>query len=261
MDLYSITYKYYSLDPIAVTQSQLLPILANKKWQQTLQKDNWTQHSINELQKYHLPHEATNYYTDLRIIKYDNVKDSYWQINNFGYNLITRYTDCHILSDCHVIKILLNAKKWLKQKATTEKWPGQMQYLSTSNKLGHQIKLPEIYIKTHYKHTQHHTPHNAAGYQHPRVGYCKSAFARSNYIISNNYDVPKGIPLRHLNRKYQRKHPEAFPWLDDNEYIRSSHSTGWKYSTKFKHQYLVHQKKHQNVGYYDNFNEAKSLSM
>lgn len=256
MDLYLIKYKYYSLDPIAVTQSQLLPILANKKWQQTLCKDNWTQHSINELQKYHLPHEATNYYTDLQIIKYDNVKDSYWQINNFGYNLITQYTDCHILSDCHVIKILLNAKKWLKQKATTEKWPGQMQYLSTSNKLGHQIKLPEIYIKTHYKHTQHHIPHNATGYQHPRVGYCKSAFARSNYIINNNYDVPKGIPLRHLNRKYQRKHPEAFPWWDDNEYIRSSHSTGWKYSTKFKHQYLVHQKKHQNVGYYDNFNET-----
>ena len=45
------------------------------------------------------------------------------------------------------------------------------------------------------------------------------------------------LPLRHRNRQIMKKHPTFFPEFDDPEYSRSRHSTGWKYSTKKRHQY------------------------
>lgn len=238
MDLYLIDYKYFGFKSVAVTQDQLLPMLANKKWQKMLEKSNWKQNDFNEIRKYHLPKEAINYCTYLQIIKYSNVQNPYWQVSNFGRELKATTSKTEILSDCHTIKLILVAQKWLKEKAQTEKWSGQMEYLSVSNKLGKTAKLPAIYIKTPIKNIQRHVPHNASGYQHPRAGYVKSAFARSNYIIAKHYDVPKNIPLRHFNRNFRRKHLENFPWWDDNEYIRSKHSTGWKYSTKYRKQWL-----------------------
>lgn len=38
--------------------------------------------------------------------------------------------------------------------------------------------------------------------------------------------------IGYLNHRYQKNHPISFPVFDDDEYIESRHSTGWKYSTK-----------------------------
>lgn len=49
----------------------------------------------------------------------------------------------------------------------------------------------------------------------------------------------KDYPLTHHNRK-DRRHYFRFPVFDDDEYFTAKHSTGWKYSTKCRHQYQIH---------------------
>lgn len=51
-----------------------------------------------------------------------------------------------------------------------------------------------------------------------------------NHVVDNEY------PWRHKNR-----HADDVGYaFDDDVYCTAWHSTGWKYSTKKRHQYLVH---------------------
>lgn len=70
-----------------------------------------------------------------------------------------------------------------------------------------------------------------------RPGTPMSAFGRYQVRFKETGKTYKYLSLRHKNRQIMKKHPTIFPEFDDPEYSRSRHSTGWKYSTKNRHQY------------------------
>lgn len=243
MDLYVISTIFYSNRLAVCTRDQLLPILANDCYQRALEKNKWKKYTKKELAEYNLDEKANHYDCMLEITKF--------------FNAVNPYLKKHYVLDfhCHAdkkeklptlacVKLLFDSKKYLKQKQNKEKWPGQTRYLASMNLLGHPKKLPIIYVKNSFKLTPLARRHTQAGlFKHGRVGHTKSAIARSNYKMIRRWDVPANIRLLHLNRQYHRKHATNFPVFDDNEYLRSRRSSGWK-AHKYHHQYEAHLAKH-----------------
>ena len=123
-----------------------------------------------------------------------------------------------------------------------------MQNLAQSNMLGNPCSFhvvhedPTIYNKHWGPKPTSHSTYQAWG--HGRTNHDQSTFARDNYWAKvQTKELTKEYPnniIRHPNRKYNRNHTEAFPVFDDPEYELSRHSTGWKYSSKARHQYNQH---------------------
>lgn len=88
--------------------------------------------------------------------------------------------------------------------------------------------------------TMRRSSHSSSRWKSGRVGHTMSANARYNHWKRKVITELDEYPITHHNRK-DRRHQFRFPVFDDNEYCLAKHSTGWKYSTKCKHQYEIHQ--------------------
>lgn len=127
-------------------------------------------------------------------------------------------------------------------------WNGQTNFLRQSNAFGHPYQggvweyQPSPSTWNHWGHPHWHRMRGnwAAG----RVGHTQHAFAFDNHLAKQKRQkLDRQYPnakIRHLNRKYKKNHPIDFPVFDDDEYRQGWHSTGWKYSTKARHQYEQH---------------------
>lgn len=102
-----------------------------------------------------------------------------------------------------------------------------------------------------YRYTYAKIPrsHNSrSNYGHGRVGHSKSACARANCQRQQSLKQLQNDPnfantkIRHVNRRYCKRHPIDFPVFDDSEYIEGPFSTGWKHSSKAPHSWLQHTK-------------------
>lgn len=199
------------------------------------------------------------------ITMYTGVTDIHW-IDYGNYYSLSVNDDCgvYILNKDEIKHLYNQAHTWLKQQIYLEKqavkweqnhdsdnnpygnrWNGQVQFLIQSNCFGNPAKLPVVKGTIHYHHLAPRSkPHSTRGnFGFGRVGHEQGTFARNNYwsrIKVNELVNEYGRVVRHRNRKYNRKHTQSFPVFDDHEYIASEHSTGWKYSTKAKHQWAQH---------------------
>lgn len=76
-------------------------------------------------------------------------------------------------------------------------------------------------------------------YMHPRNGHHKSAVEQHYWFNHSINDYQNIVPKR-LWRHTCRHHDEVCGWFDDDNYVRQRKSSGWKESTKCRHQYLIH---------------------
>ena len=128
------------------------------------------------------------------------------------------------------------------------RWDGQTNFLRQSNAFGH------TYQGGVWEYQPNHSSWNRWGHQHwhrmrgnwggGRVGHTQHAFALDNHVAKQERQeldrAYLNTKIRHLNRKYKKNHPIDFPVFDDDEYRQGWHSTGWKHSTKARHQYEQH---------------------
>lgn len=127
-------------------------------------------------------------------------------------------------------------------------WDGQTNFLRQSNAFGHPYQggVWEYQpIHSAWHHWGHPHWHRMRGnWGGGRVGHTQHVFAFDNHLAKQErQELDRAYPntkIRHLNRKYKKNHPIDFPVFDDDEYRQSWHSTGWKYSTKARHQYEQH---------------------
>ena len=140
--------------------------------------------------------------------------------------------------------LIKKARQWYRQAQQVEAWPGQLNYLAQSDLLGKPVSVPdpaseELSEPRRIYHPQHQKPHSSVRWKSGRVGHTMSANARYTRRKKALVKELSGIPLTHRNR-HDRKHYFYFPVFDDAEYCLADHSTGWKYSTKCRHQYEIH---------------------
>lgn len=206
----------------------------------------------------------------INVTMYSGVTDIHWVERNNWKNLYIN-DDAGItpLSKQELKCLYKQAQTWFDQQLTLEnkavrwsinhpddldnnpygnRWDGQMQNLAQSNMLGNPCSFHVVHENptTNNKHwgpkPTSHSTYQAWG--HGRTNHDQSTFARDNYWAKvQTKELTKEYPnniIRHQNRKYNRNHTEAFPVFDDPEYELSRHSTGWKYSSKARHQYNQH---------------------
>lgn len=170
--------------------------------------------------------------------------------------------DLHIECDSHkplstqqLAQFQTQAANYLAQVQAQESYDGQVNALIQADAFGKTISLPTI-IKNPQTHWGHqpkshngHGTYKAGG----RAGHTQSTFARDNHwhkldlkALHDNPDF-KNVKIRHLNRRYHNHHPIDFPVFDDDEYLESKDSTGWKHSSKARHQYNQHYGQPANI--------------
>lgn len=89
------------------------------------------------------------------------------------------------------------------------------------------------------------TSHRHWHFKSQRVGHSQFACAKDDWRASHCYqelDANYRLCLRHKYRRC-REHLITFPAFDDDEHRTSWHSTGWKHSTKYRHQWEVRVRK------------------
>lgn len=149
----------------------------------------------------------------------------------------------HYLSRTELAQLKHQSKNWFTSARHYESYPDQTRVMAEANCLGTEIKLD---IKTEpippYHRPSHLKSHSThAWYGSGRVGHPQHTFARDNHQSrTERFRLARLYPeaqVRHINRRYSRRHPIDFPVFDDNEYIESRHSTNWKHSHKWQHQW------------------------
>lgn len=158
-----------------------------------------------------------------------------------------------------------NFKKLLKASLSWQKCEReqlldyQYNYLKQANKFStHQAILdcmPVLHGKGFYKSGVRHVPHTSADYKFSARSnktpkgkiYKQYVYRRKlnniNYLTSEFDISPKynRFKLRHINRQLD---DYCYVW-DDKKHMRTRHSTGWKYSSKNKYQYLARVKRQE----------------
>lgn len=199
-----------------------------------------------------------------------NVKKIYynrWSVKKHCDHYEFEVKSQHEVTGKELIKLYNAAKNFYQQQLHVEKaslkfaknhpnqenpygyrWDGQTNFLRQSNAFG------ETYQGSVWEYQPNHSSWNRWGNRHwhrmrgnwggGRVGHTQHAFAFDNHIAKQerqklNREYPNA-KICHLNRKYKKNHPIDFPVFDDDEYRQSWHSTGWKHSTKARHQYEQH---------------------
>lgn len=159
----------------------------------------------------------------------------------YGPELEIKCSSRKVVQDTSLNRLLFAANQWLVQFKTNESWDGQTNYLVQSNLLGSPVFIPFPLISycRYGRHTMRHKSHSTLRFKSGRVEHTMSANARYTYRNKELSRELKDYPLTHRNRK-DRRHSFRFPVFDDPEYCTSRHSTGWKYSTKYKRQYEIH---------------------
>lgn len=205
----------------------------------------------------------------IQVTKYSRVTKIRWLNFQDGYIHLSLNDDAvtTILSDKDIACLRSQAHTWFQQQCHLEslaikyenthlnstnpygnRWSGQMHYLANNNLLGQpaSIRLDPTVTRPHNPSpkTKSHTTFHFYG--QGRTGHAQSTFARENHQAKINIqslinDYPGNV-VRHRNRKFNRKHSCEFPVFDDSEYTISRHSTGWKYSSKARHQYDQHKR-------------------
>lgn len=148
-------------------------------------------------------------------------------------------------------------------------WDGQTNYLRQSNAFGHTYQggtweyRPGHSAGNRRSHHQRHRMRSNWG--NGRVGHTQHAFALDSHIArQERQQLDRAYPnakIRHLNRKYKKNHPIDFPVFDDDEYRQSWHSTGWKYSTKARHQYEQHFNRGRISGSYKTVSKRDAVQL
>ena len=202
-------------------------------------------------------------YTYSELIKALNNADIRWLFDDYSFgNDLTLYRDVksikrlpdrwgadfeiecgssQIIKGAMLNRLLYSAHQWYQHEQAHEDWNGKMNYLAQSNMLGEPIFVPFPLIAPgrYGRHTMRAKSHSYCKYKHGRVGHPMSANGR--YMIHKRelaFEL-RDYPLTHHNRK-DRRHNFLLPVFDDSEYCTARHSTGWKHSTRCKHQYQVH---------------------
>ncbi|MCR5524418.1 MAG: hypothetical protein K6F18_02000 [Lactobacillus sp.] len=219
-DYYVIDDKIYGHYPKAYKYSELIKALNNANTRQLLDFDI-TLFDVLVL------------YQDVKSIK---------RLPNGYFKIV--YGSCQTIHGKKLTRLLHSANAWYQTAKANENWDGQMNYLVQSNLLGNPVFVPFLTTPSHHSRSKHlimrHTPHSTAGLKSGRVGHTMGANARYTYRKRDMVCKLKEYPVTHHNRK-DRRHQFRFPVFDDDEYCLAKHSTGWKYSTKCKHQYEIHQ--------------------
>ena len=148
------------------------------------------------------------------------------------------------LTNAEKKKLFNKAKHYYYQLIATEQFPGQTEAKAFAGQLSRNLPVKIIYkpnsklFRTPKPHTTQRMGKNSANLRPMRV------FARDNKlsIIQRKTLRQNEIPIRHINRSYRKHHLEDLPQFDDFEYTTARHSTGWKYSTKKRHQWEIHLK-------------------
>lgn len=213
--LYIVSDLVFGNESSIYTYSELIKALANARYNSRMFIDIHLASNVKHIAEVH----------DRALAYYDIDADSFIQ-----------------LTDKQVKKLKSRADTWYAQQKRFD-FDGSVDLAKQANLFGTTIEPDEVIYKRHtpYQYRKNHTRHSIRGYKHGRAGRTKSAFARSNYYQKTTIpDLVHNYPFRHRNRKFNRKHLIDFPVWDDAEYSRDRHSTGWKYSTKCKHQWQIH---------------------
>lgn len=230
--------------PVIVSSAQLARYFANSKIQDTFVLNSWLdldEEALNSLadKKYKKAHVYLNVY------RLENPHDLCFWRDQFGTaTLHGSWSEKVELNQGDLINLILQGQKFYHDKTANEKWSGQVRYLYVTNELGHALKVPIKDVAINFRHHEdRHVPHSSGFYIKSinRAEHARSNFAKSNYATIRHYDINRKYfhCLRHMNRNYVRHHLEHFPAWDDDEYLTSRHSTGWKHQRKNKRQYWV----------------------
>lgn len=169
-----------------------------------------------------------------------------------GFTLQIQAEHRQAIQGARLDRVVLAAQRWLQDVKEHEPWDGYTNYLVQSDRLGQPVDIPRVLTSPgrYGRRTMRHIAHSFQGYKHGRVGHTMSANARHNYWKRALAKELAGYPLTHRNRK-DRHHEFRLPVFDDPEYCTAKHSTGWKHSTKRRHQYeakINHEKAHPQTG-------------
>ncbi|WP_251575655.1 hypothetical protein [Limosilactobacillus agrestimuris] len=219
-DYYVIDDKIYGHYPIAYKYSELIKALNNANIRHIFDFD------------------ITLFDT---LVLYQNVKS----ISRLPDGFFKIVCDSHrTIYDKELTRLLYSSNAWYQNAKAKETWDGQMNYLAQSNLLGNPVFVPFLPTISHHARsknlTMRHPSHSSIRWKNGRVGHTMSANARYTHWKRELITKLDEYPITHHNRK-DRRHQFRFPVFDDDEYCFAKHSTGWKYSTKHKHQYEIHQ--------------------
>lgn len=163
-----------------------------------------------------------------------------WRFNHLYYSDVEdvddiTHSNCHKVDDTFKRNLKLDSDLWWDlQKEKYDKW--DLNYMVQTDALGrelgngYQIDLwPNYHL---YRPSSKPVSHSCWKFKHGRAGNKANhkASVKANILYKEYASLPK---MRHRDRKRDCN----FYCFDDPAYITSHHSTGWKYSTKNKHQY------------------------
>ena len=254
----SIVYYVYTQiighKPVLLNRNQLVRYFANSNVQQYFVSKSWSRLDPISLESLN-DHQYENAYVGLHVKKLVNPTELYFTRDQF--NIVELYYKCRFereLNQGELINLMLDAQEFYRQFETTEAWDGQANYLKTANEFGRTIKVPikDITIEARVPFSFRNEKSHSNKFQFKsksRANRDHSTFAKSNYltILHADIDSKYNHNLRHFNRNYVKSHPDSFPVWDDNEYMTSRRSNGWKHQKKNKQQYCVSIKKHQDT--------------
>lgn len=171
---------------------------------------------------------------------YQNVHSIKRVVSGAGFSFEIDCDDCKKIEEQKLKDLYKKAKQWYEVAKAHEAWDGQLNYLAQSNQLGQEIPVETIAKpRKSWKPVHYLTPHSSSGIKYGRVNHSMGANARYTHRKRLSARELKDYPLTHHSRK-DRRHYFRFPLFDDDEYFTAKHSTGWKYSTKCRHQYQIH---------------------
>lgn len=240
--------------PVLLNRNQLVRYFANSDVQQYFVSKSWSRldpillESLNN-------HQYENAYVGLHVKKLVNPTELYFTRDQF--NVVELYYKCRFereLNQGELINLILDAQEFYRQFEATEVWDGQANYLKMTNEFGRTIKVPvkDVIINARVPFSFKNAKSHSNKFQFKsksRANHDHSCFAKSNHltVLHANVDSKYNHNLRHFNRNYVKKHPSAFPIWDDNEYMTSRRSNGWKHQKKNRHQYDAPIKAHQDT--------------